>query len=254
VLYPFYRTGKYYDPLIELLVGIPKLVKLKASEADAARIVTERLASPEPFYVLALQLQGDYQIRSNSPYFHIRDMIAEVVESFARHAPADSRLIVKQHPHDNGWESWSRHLRRAARAHGVDERVDFIDGGDLGALLKQAKGCVMINSTVGLFSIRKGCPTKILGVAIYDMPGLTHQGSLDSFWTSPEAPDAELARDFVRALAATIQVKGDFYDPAGRKAAIAAIVPRVLSHQVNEPDAFVDPPPRSTPVKRSPAR
>lgn len=254
VLYPFFRTGKYYDPLLELLVGIPKLWKVRVSEADAGRIIAERMATGDPFYVLALQLQGDYQIRSNSPYIHIRDMIGEVVESFARHAPAGSRLIVKQHPHDNGWESWSRHLRRAARAHGVDERVDFIDGGDLGALLKAARGCVMINSTVGLFSIRHGCPTKILGVAIYDMPGLTHQGPLDTFWTKPEPVDARLAADFVRALAATIQVKGDFYDPTGRKAAIAAIVGRILENRVNEPGAFVASPPRVPPVKRMPAR
>ncbi|MFM8749947.1 capsule biosynthesis protein [Rhabdaerophilum sp.] len=254
VLYPFYRTGKYYDPLLELLVGIPKLWKVKASEADAARLIAERLARQEPFYALALQLQGDYQIRSNSPYHHICDMIGEVIASFAQHAPASNRLLVKQHPHDNGWESWSRHLRRAARAHGVDERVDFIDGGDLGVLLKAARGCVMINSTVGLFSIRHGCPTKILGVAIYDMPGLTHQGSLDSFWAAPEPVDAGLAADFVRALAATIQVKGDFYNPEGRKAAIDAIVGRIIEHRVNEPGAFVDPPPRAQPLKRAPAR
>lgn len=250
VLYPFYRTGKYYDPLLELIVGIPKLVKLKASEADATRLVTDRLAGGDPFFVVALQLQGDYQIRSNSPYHHIREMIAEVIQSFAKHAPAGTRLIVKQHPHDNGWENWSHLVRHLARHWGIDERIDFIDGGDLGALLKQAKGCVMINSTVGLFSIRQGCPTKILGVAIYDMPGLTHQGALDSFWVAPEPVDTGLAQDFVRALAATIQVKGDFYDPEGRKAAIGAITRRVLENRVNEPGAFVDPPPRRVPVKR----
>jgi capsular polysaccharide export protein len=250
VLYPFYRTGKYHDPLLELLVGIPKLVKLRASEADAARIIAERLEQGDPFYVLALQLQGDYQIRSNSPYHHIREMIAEVVQSFAKFAPAGTRLIVKQHPHDNGWENWSDLVRHLARDWGLDSRIDFIDGGDLGALLKRASGCVMINSTVGLFSIRHGCPTKILGVAIYDLPGLTHQGALDTFWSAPEPVDAALARDFVKALAGTIQVKGDFYDRAGRKAAIAEIVSRVLDNRVNEPGAFIDPPPRAVPVKR----
>lgn len=249
VLYPFYQSGKYYDPLLELLVGIPKLYKLKASEADATRIVTQRLAENAPFHVLALQLQGDYQIRSNSPYHHIREMIAEVIQSFAKHAPAGTRLIVKQHPHDNGWENWSHLVRHLAQAWGINDRVDFIDGGDLGALLKRAKGCVMINSTVGLFSIRHGCPTKILGVAIYDMPGLTHQGSLDEFWTSPEPVDASLATDLVRALAATIQVKGDFYKRAGRKTAIEGVVARVLENRVNEPGAFIDPPPRTAPAK-----
>ena len=58
----------------------------------------------------------------------------------------------------------------------------------------------------------------------------------------------------MRALAATIQVKGDFYDPTGRKAAITAIVGRILENRVNEPGAFVASPPRVPPVKRMPAR
>nr|MCU0820769.1 capsular biosynthesis protein [Beijerinckiaceae bacterium] len=83
---------------------------------------------------------------------------------------------------------------------------------------------------------------------------LTHQGSLDEFWVSPEPVDASLAQDFVKALAATIQVKGDFYDPMGRKAAISEIVRRVLDNRVNEPGAFIDPPPRAVPLKRRPSR
>ena len=251
VLYPFYRSGKHYDPFLEVLAGIPKLLTRKSTEAAASARIAQRLEAKDPFYVLALQLQGDYQIRSNSPYHHIRDMIEEVVASFAAHASGDMQLIVKQHPHDNGWENWPKHLRAAARKYGVESRVHFVDGGDLSLLLQHAKGCVMINSTVGLFSIRSGCPTKILGVAIYDMPGLTHQGSLDTFWQAPEPIDVALARAFMTALAATIQVQGDFYDPAGRKAGIAAIVTRVLEHRVNEPGAFINPPPRSLPEKRA---
>jgi capsular polysaccharide export protein len=247
VLYPFYRSGKYYDPLLELLAGIPKLYRIQPSERDATRIIEEHVTSGAPFYVTALQLQGDYQIRAHSPYDHIRDMIRDVIASFARNAPPEARLVFKQHPHDSGWENWSRHVRTHAEERGIGARVAFIDGGDLGKLLKHSRGCVMINSTVGLFSLRLGCPTKILGVAIYDMPGLTHQGSLDDFWRAPEAVDSELAADFVKVLAATIQVKGSFYDPAGRAAAIQAIVARVLSGKVNEPGAFVDPPPRLTP-------
>lgn len=244
VLYPFYRSGKHYDPLLELLVGLPKLYSAEKSEVDAQRIIGDRCADTTPFFVVALQLQGDYQIRANSPYRHIREMIIEVLGSFARHAPAEARLVFKQHPHDNGWENWSGLIRRHARALGLSERVDFIDGGDLGVLLSHARGCVMINSTVGLFSIRSGCPTKILGIAIYDMPGLTHQATLDSFWQHPEPVDPDLARDFVTLLAATIQIQGSFYNPEGRAAGIASIVARFSAGQLNAPDAFITPPPR----------
>lgn len=242
--YPLFRTGKYYDPLLELVVGIPKLFRAAANTAQANAVVAAHLAGSSPFFVVALQLQGDYQIRANSPYRSIADMIEEVICSFSRHAPEGARLIFKQHPHDNNWENWGRVTRAAAARHGIADRVEYIDGGNLHGLLTKARGCVAINSTVGLFSIREGCPTKILGIAIYDMPGLTHQGSLDSFWTAPDDVDPALTRDFVRVLAATIQVKGSFYDPAGRKAAIAAIVGRVKRCAVNEPGAFVDPPPR----------
>ena len=103
---------------------------------------------------------------------------------------------------------------------------------------------VLVNSTVGLFSIRALCPTKVLGIAVFDIAGLTHQGSLDEFWTSPEPVDPNLARDLVMAMAATIQVKGSFYDPMGRKAAQAEIVRRLQHDLINQPGAFIAPPPR----------
>jgi capsular polysaccharide export protein len=147
-------------------------------------------------------------------------------------------------PHDNSREAWPRIVAAAAARHGVSLRVDTIDGGDLDGLLAAARGMVTVNSTVGLHAIRVRCPLKVLGIAIYDIPGLTHQGSLDEFWIAPQPIDAQLAAAFVRALAGTIQVKGSFHDPAGRGAAIAEIVRRLETEQVNEPDAFVPHPPR----------
>ena len=64
----------------------------------------------------------------------------------------------------------------------------------------------MINSTVGMHAINRLRPIKVLGLAMFDIPGLTHQGSLDSFWSTPELPDPELRDSFIRLLAATIQI------------------------------------------------
>jgi capsular polysaccharide export protein len=86
---------------------------------------------------------------------------------------------------------------------------------------------VLANSTVGLHAARAGVPTIALGEAVYDIPGITHQGGIDSFWTTPEPVDARLERLMVRAMAAEIQVRGSFYDKAGQKAAIAEIVDRL---------------------------
>ncbi|MCZ8260684.1 MAG: capsular biosynthesis protein [Beijerinckiaceae bacterium] len=250
VLYPGWQSGKYYNSILEVLVGIPHLLRQKGLARAAEATIEARLASGRPYFVLPLQLQGDYQIRDNSPFTHIAEMIETVFASFARQAPAGADLVVKQHPHDNNAEDFATVVQQAARRHGLADRVFFIDGGDLGRLLASARGCVMINSTVGLFSLRKTCPTKILGAAIYDMPGLTHQGPLDGFWQNPEPVDAALVEAFVRVLAATIQVKGSFYHPEGRRQAVETVMRRILEGRVNEPGAFVDPPPRLEAARR----
>jgi capsular polysaccharide export protein len=243
---PFYlfrqEVDRYYNPLFEYLAWFPRIFHIRPLRARAKRV--EAAAPTMRYWLMALQLQADYQIRANSHYGHIAEVLDEVFASFAAHAARDDRLVIKVHPHDNGIERWDRVADRLAETYGLVGRVEVIDGGDLGVLLIHAKGVVLVNSTVGLHALRARKPTKALGAAIYDMPGLTHQGSLDTFWTSPEPVRPELIEAFVTALAGTIQVRGDVYDPAGRRAAADEITARVLEGRVNEPGAFVDPPPR----------
>jgi capsular polysaccharide export protein len=241
-LFPFYKSGRYYNTIVEYWTGAVYLSGDKRRARQAASVVAALTASPAPFYVVALQLQADKQIRANSPFTHMSEMIERVVASFAADAPSDAALVFKQHPHDNGSENWPAVVARSAARHGVAGRVMLIAGGDLGEMLARAKGCILVNSTVGLFSIRAGCPTKTLGIAIFDMPGLTHQGPLETFWRTPEPVDSELARDLVKVLAATIQVKGSFYNPDGRRAAIAEIVRRVATDRVNGRHDAIPPP------------
>jgi capsular polysaccharide export protein len=176
-------------------------------------------------------------------------MLAEVVASFARHAPARLRLVIKMHPLDNALEDWARIARREARRRGVADRVRVMDGGPLDTLIEHAQGVLCVNSTVGLTALRVRRPVCALGAAIYDMPGLTHQGPLSRFWTAPEGPEAELVEAFVAALAATLQVRGSFYNPRGRRAAAREIAARVGEGRVNGHGAWVPEPPR-LPVRR----
>lgn len=245
-LFPFYKADKYYDPLLDYISWLRRFVQKKRT------VPAEYIeAGAPPFYLITMQLQSDYQIRSNSAYRHLSEMIEQVVASFTAHASKDSRLLVKQHPLDNNWERWDQVLARVAKRHGVADRVVFIDDGDLGSILKQTRGVVVVNSTVGLHSLRVGVPTIALGTAIYDIPGLTHQSGLDSFWTSPEPVDMGLLDDFVAAMAGTIQVKGNFYHREGRDVAAAAIVERVINGRVNMPGAFVEVPPRLQSIRAS---
>ncbi|SDW83563.1 capsular polysaccharide export protein [Albimonas donghaensis] len=242
--YPFYQMDKRYHALTDYVGWIPKLLRVGARDRHAEKVEARYLSGEAPFHLVALQVESDYQLRDNAPYDSLREAIDQIVASFARHAGPAQRLLFKLHPLDNGLENWPRAVARAAAAHGLGDRVDHIDGGALDALIAQAEGVVSVNSTVGLHAIRALRPTLALGAAVYDMPGLTHQGPLARFWTAPEPVDPQLAEDFALALAASAQVKGSFYEPTGRARAKAEIVARVAEGRVNALGAFVPVPPR----------
>ena len=245
-LFSQFTADKYYDPLLEYAMWIPRILTSRRAKKNAALI---EASLQQPYWLLGMQLQSDYQVRANSHYRHLKEMLEETIGSFARHAGENDRLVVKLHPLDNGWERWDKVAGEIANRFKVGHRVIVIDGGDLSALIKHSKGVLIVNSTVGLHSIQALRPTKVLGVAIYDIAGLTHQGPLDTFWTNPEAVDPTLVHDLVKALAATVQVKGNFYHARGRALAATSIADRILRRAVNEPDAFIVPPPRLAKAK-----
>jgi capsular polysaccharide export protein len=242
--YPRYVRDKLYHPLIDYLSNIPRLVLARRRNRHANHVIDDIISTNLPYYVFPLQLQSDYQLRYNSQYEHIGDAAEEVIRSFALHAPGAARLVFKIHPLDNGIEPWARILRTIARRHGMKKRVLLVDGGNLSHLLTHAAGALTINSTTGLHSLRAGCPTKVLGIALYDIAGLTCQKSLDDFWRHGSAPDQELLDALERLLAAAIQVKGCFYTREGREAAADLMAERIMTGNVNQPEAFCDRPPR----------
>lgn len=242
--FPRYEADRYYNPVVEYLTGVPKQIRAGRAKAEAQAVVKRLIGDRRGFFLFPLQLQNDYQLRSNAEFAHQSDVIRTVIASFASHAVDDDWLVIKCHPLDNGGENWPKHIQKAASAAGVSDRVVYIEGGDLGTLLEHARGTITINSTVGMHALVSGGPLKTLGTALFDIEGLTHQGSLDTFWTSPTQPDMELVDALVRALAGTIQVRGDFFSREGRKAAMEVFVERLTSGSVNGHGAYVDPPPR----------
>lgn len=242
--FPGYVRDKLYHPLIDYLSNIPRLALASSRNRRAYHVIDDIIATGLPYYVFPLQLQSDYQLRYNSQYDHIGDAAEEVVVSFKKNAPSAARLVFKVHPLDNGIEPWSRILGQIAKKHGVKNRVLLVDGGNLEQLLKNAAGALTINSTTGLHALRVGCPTKVLGIALYDIAGLTCQKSLDEFWRSGTAPDPELLDALERLLAATIQVKGCFYTKEGREAAASLMAERMIADTVNLPGALCKSPPR----------
>ena len=244
--FPRYEADRYYNPVVEYLTGIPKQIRAGRAKVEAQAAVKRLIDRRRQFFVFPLQLQNDYQLRSNAEFAHQSDAIRSVIASFGDHAAHDDWLVIKCHPLDNGGENWPKHIEKAATAAGVADRVLYIEGGDLAALLDHARGTITINSTVGMHALVSAGPVKVLGTALFDIQGLTHQGPLDTFWTSPTQPDMKLVDALVRALAGTIQVRGDFFSQEGRKAAIEVFVERLTTGSVNGHGAFVDPPPRLT--------
>lgn len=243
-LFPHYQADKYYHPVLDYLSYIPRMLSAKRARTHARRVVSRLLSERLPFFLCPMQMQNDYQLRANSPYRHQSEMLEEVISSFAGHAPGNAHLVFKLHPLDNGLEGWPQTVEGLARTYGVLDRVHLIMGSDLRTLLTASRGVVVVNSTVGIHALRHGRPVKVLGAAVYDIAGLTHQPSLDTFWTAPTEPDAELCAAFVRAMAGTIQLKGNFFTKTGRAVAVPEFAQRLLDGRVNAAGAFEDPPPR----------
>ena len=228
--FPHYVHDKYQHPVADYLFWYLEGARTLFRRGRMRRIMERATAKDgAAYHLVAMQLQSDYQVRASTTYDHLEQMLDEITASFAANAPADDRLIIKLHPLDNGSENWPRRIAALVKRYGLSGRVDVLKGGDLAALLNHAKGVVLANSTVGLHALQAGIPVKTLGAAVYDVPGLTHQGPLDTFWANAEPVNPVLCDELVRALAKHIQIKGSFYNAAGQAAAIGEVVDRLIS-------------------------
>ncbi|MEM6846798.1 MAG: capsular biosynthesis protein [Pseudomonadota bacterium] len=240
--YPHYWRDRRH-PLQEYWYWLPQLVRRNIGQFRAPKQLERALSESMPFFLFPLQLQEDYQIRHNSHFNSLADIIYDVFSSFSKHAPPDVTLLVKLHPLDNGLQDWRRVLKDFKRAHKLTGRVRLLGGGSLDTLLDHAAGTVLVNSTVGLIALRRGRPVKTLGAAVFDLPGLTDPQPMDTFWSNPKAPDPSFVDVFVRALTRATQLRGSFYEPTGVSVACETIVDRVLGG-LAERDWFETPPPR----------
>lgn len=185
------------------------------------------------YFVLPLQLDSDHQIRTHSPFAGMQEAVETIVGSFGRHAPPRTKLVVKEHPLDNGLRPWRRIMTRIARWYCLGRRVIFLEHGDLEALVAGAEGVVTVNSTSGTLALAAGRPVAVLGQAVYDLAGVTDQGSLDAFWSRPVPPQPEIFEAFRRVLVARCLLRGGFSSTAGRALLVPAAVARLSASQVS---------------------
>jgi len=225
--FPFYRTHRQGSIILDGIGWLWRL-SLRARRQRQALETLAAIAGRE-FFVFPLQLTGDYQIRHHSPFGSMHVAVDYVLESFARFAPAETVLLVKEHPLDSGYTNWRAYLLAKAQRLGVAGRVYHIDGGELDDLSAAAKGMVCVNSTSATLALEVGTPVSVLGDAIYDIKGITHSGGLDSFWARPTPPDAELYAAFKRVLHAKCLVRGGLASASATAILVRNSVARLLS-------------------------
>lgn len=225
--FPFYKTHR---PGSILLWGIGWAARFARAQhrARQAEQVLQQIAGKR-FFLFPLQLSGDYQIRAHSPFVTMTMATDYVLDSFARHAPEDCVLLVKEHPLDSTLMNWRSFIHRRARKLDLAGRVLHIDGGELSDMARTAQGMVCVNSTSGTLALEVGTPVIVLGDAVYDVPGATYQGLLDQFWQNPGKPDRDLYQAFKRLLHAQCLVRGGLASESAIKILIDSSIDRLLA-------------------------
>ena len=170
----------------------------------------KQIALKGEFYLVPLQVFNDAQIEFHSDYEDMEAFISEAIISFAASKKA-CNLVIKHHPMDRGFVNYNALIKRLASEQGLSGRVFYIHDQHLPTLLKSCLGVVTINSTTALQAFYHNAPVKVMGDSFFDMPGLTHQGDLASFWLKPEALDTEFSERFKGYLLDHGQINGSFY-------------------------------------------
>jgi len=209
--YPNWSNHRPWHPLVEGVGWARKLTRGRGKRSRAVALIERLRTSDQPYYLFPLQLASDAQIRLHSPFASMSDALHLVLHSFACHAPADTRMVVKEHPLDNGVFDWRLETEIMAADLGVADRVDYLGWGDIVPVAERARGTVTINSTSGTLALAMGVPVLALGHAVYDIPDITCQDGIDAFWTNPVPPDPATFAAFRRVLVDRCLIPGGFF-------------------------------------------
>lgn len=203
-----HRSLKFFD-FTPWLLSLYRKKKYKITEKS----INEKIINLKQKYFLAiLQVFNDTQL-SHHYKKTTEKFIEEVIISFANHARAKSYLVFKHHPMDRGYKDYTKLIENLSLKYNVEGRILYVHDLHLPMLLSNARGTIVINSTVGLSALYHGSPLKVMGKAFYDIEGLTYQKSLHTFWKECRAykPDARLHTKFRNYVIYKTQINGNFF-------------------------------------------
>ncbi|EOH7033978.1 TPA: capsule polysaccharide modification protein KpsS [Campylobacter coli] len=214
LLAPFFNNKLHHRTLypFEFLFWFRSLYRKYLYKLTEKKLNQKIYSLEKKYFLAVLQVYSDTQINHHYKK-SIEEFIEELILSFANHARAKSYLVFKHHPMDRGYRNYSKLIDELCQKYHVEGRIFYVHDTYLPTLLKNALGCITINSTVGLSAILEGCPTKVCGNAFYNFEGLAYPKKLQFFWREAHAykPNPSLVINFKNYLLNTNQFNGNFY-------------------------------------------
>lgn len=176
-----------------------------------------RLSSKKNYFLFPLQVHDDAQMTEHSDFKSVEDALEMVLTSFYRHHSLNKNLnttlIIKHHPMDRGHKNYAQFIKTLTQNLGIQDQVHYLHELDLDEILPYCKGCITVNSTLGLKALVAGVPVKNLGRSFYDKFRLTSQKTLNQFWKNPGSVSHQDVLEFKNFVISQTQVNGCLYSP-----------------------------------------
>ena len=107
LLFPHYRRHTIDWPPLEYMAWLWRLASAKRRDRRAEAAIRSLAGDRREFFLMPLQLEGDFQVRVRSGFRDQREALELIADSFRAHAPPTASLVVKTHPLDNGLRPWA---------------------------------------------------------------------------------------------------------------------------------------------------
>jgi capsular polysaccharide export protein len=221
--FPRYVAHRDLDILGEAALWLGRFASWPQRRLETWRALKQIARLGKPVHLVLLQLNGDSQIKDHSGFGSVRHFVEFCIAEFAASGSADTILVFKNHPLDNGVINLSKLIRDEAARHGLGDRVFFVDTGKLVPLLHEAISVTAVNSTACHQSLRRGIATLVLGKAVYNHPEIVPRMRLADFFRMRPVGRREHYERLVKLLRLTCQVNGSYYGKAGRKVALGPL-------------------------------